>query len=150
MDAYDPKKAQRVWQRVQSAQLPTASQTEPEGLIIRANMAKAIYLKLAQQGLSNEAPVLRKLAEKKQGQIACLKGMRLLSAGRPITAVPPPASKETPLAALRRCFSIEAHALREYELHTPDREYGPVWADLAAEQRQLCRALLELLGRLER
>ena len=149
MDAYDSGKARRVWQRVQAAQPPSEPQAELDGLIAGAQTAKATYLRLAQQGLTAEAPVLKKLAEKKQAQAACLNGMRVLSAGHRHTAPLPPARKEPPMTVLRRCRASEVRALREYELRIADRDHGPVWAELAAEQRQLCRTLLELIGRME-
>ena len=150
MDAYDAKKARRVWQRVQSAQLPTAPQLEADGLIVSAQTAKGIYLKLARQGLTGEAAGLKKLAEMKQSQIDCLNGMRLLSAGGRHSHPPLPIPKESALAALRRCHSIEVRTLREYELRTAERDHGPIWFGLAEEQRNVCRILLELMGRLDK
>ena len=150
MDAYDASKARRVWQRVQAAQLPTAPQMEADGLIISAQTAKGVYLRLARQGLAGEAAALKKLAEMKQSQIDCLNGMRLLSAGGKHSHPPLPIPKESFLVALRRCHSIEVRTLREYELRTTQRDHGPIWSDLAGEQRNVCRILLELMGRLDK
>ena len=149
MQGYDPKKAARVWNRVRSTQ-PEHQSIDIDPMITAAGVNAAIYLRLSRQELSSESAILKKLAEEKLAQASCLKGIRRLTAGR-IAGIPlPQPAKEAPFQALRRCYHSEIHALRELELRTADRDFGPVYGELAQHQRHLCRILLELIGRLER
>jgi len=42
------------------------------------------------------------------------------------------------------------HTLAAYEQRSADREYGPVFARLAQQEREHCRMVLELIGNLQK
>ena len=134
MENYDAAKATRVWQRVQ------ASQPEAEGLpaLIAGELEDAAtYIQLARRLGSKEGQVLRQLAAAEQSHAACLKGIYTLMTGEPINPRIPPLRQEM------RC-------LAQYEARTSDPEYGPVFARLAAQEREHCMTVLELIGRLKK
>lgn len=150
MEQFDPKKAQRVWKRIQSVQKNDTSQTDLDAMITAAATARAVYLRLAQHELAGESVVLKKLAEKKQTQSACLNGMRLLAAGRTYHTAVPQITIHAPLTTLRRWCWNEIRTLREYELRIAERDFGSVYSELVTEQRLICRTILELVGRLDK
>ena len=65
-----------------------------------------------------------------------------------------PVIKASPMTAgsvdlvLRKCYAAEMQTAREYELWASDPEYGPVFGRLAEQEREHCRMILELMGRL--
>lgn len=149
MDKFDEAKATRVWQRVQSSQ---PSQPEAEGLpalIAEELEDSATYLHLARHIGGKESPILRKLAETEQSHAACLKGIYTLMTGEPIAPRIPPLRPEPAERTLRRCYGREMRCLAQYEARSGDPEYGPVFARLAAREREHCMTVLELLGRIK-
>lgn len=150
MEQFDPKKAQRVWKRVQSVQPNDAAQTDLDGMITAAATARTVYLRLAQHELTGESVVLKKLAEKKQAQCACLNGIRLLAIGRTHHTAVPQITIHSPLTILRRWCWNEIRTLREYELRISERDFGPIYSELVTEQRLIFRTMLELIGRLDK
>ncbi len=147
MENYDAAKATRVWQRVQ------ASQPEAEGLpaLIAGELEDAAtYIQLARRLGSKEGQVLRQLAATEQSHAACLKGIYTLMTGEPINPRIPPLRQEPAERTLRRCYGKEMRCLAQYEARTSDPEYGPVFARLAAQEREHCMTVLELIGRLKK
>ena len=51
---------------------------------------------------------------------------------------------------LRRCYGREMRCLAQYESRANDPEYGPVFTRLAAQEREHCMAVLELIGKLSK
>ena len=147
MENYDAAKATRVWQRVQ------ASQPEAEGLpaLIAGEMEDAAtYIQLARRLGGKEGQTLRQLASAEQSHTACLKGIYTLMTGEPINPRIPPLRQEPAERTLRRCYGKEMRCLAQYEARTSDPEYGPVFARLAAQEREHCMTVLELIGRLKK
>lgn len=148
METIDPVKAARVWQRVQGATKP-----REEGLL--AMIAQewtdaATYLQLSRQFQGKESAALRRLYEEEQAHTACLKGIYTLITGtRPTVKATPPADRD-PEVILRRCYGREMQCLASYEDRANDKEYGPVFARLADQEREHCRVILELLGNLKK
>lgn len=146
METYDPEKAARVWQRVHAK-----PETRPEGEGLLALIAgewadAAAYLALSRQCQGRRSAQLRRLFEEEQAHAACLKGIYTLVTGtRPIvrTPLPPPEPMDV---ALRKCYGREMRCLAEYESRTADPEYGPVFVRLAAQEREHCKLVLELIG----
>ena len=161
METIDPKKAARVWARVQG-ELPreqTDATIPPEAPPPEQNLAAisamiageladaAAYLQLSRSFTGKDAAALRQLGEEERAHAACLKGICFLIAGAsPNTPIPPvsPAPLE---ASLRRCYGREIKSLARYEARTADPTFGPVFSDLAAQERRHCRILLEIIGR---
>ena len=147
MDNFDAAKATRVWQRVQ------ASQPDAEGLpaLIAGEMEDAAtYIHLAKRLGGKEGQFLRRMAETEQSHAACLKGIYTLITGEPINPRIPPLRQEPADRTLRRCYGREMRCLAQYEARANDPEYGPVFTRLAAQEREHCMAVLELIGKLGR
>lgn len=149
MDTIDTAKAARVWQRV-TATRPTQSTQDLLTLIREEWADAATYLTLSRHFQGKENGILRKLFEQEQAHTACLKGIyTLITGSHPVvpTTQPP---QEPPMQALRRSYGREMRCLAEYEARSNDPEYGQVFARLADQEREHCRAVLELIGKLKR
>lgn len=147
MEAYDPAKAARVWQRVQGeTQLPDSAKLL--ALIAGEWQDAATYLYLSKRVPKKEGAILHRLFEQEQAHAACLKGIYTLMTGeRPMIRTMPP-SQEPPTQTLRKCYGREMRCLAEYEARSTDPEYGPVFVRLATQEREHCRTVLELIGSL--
>ena len=146
MEHIDQEKAQRVWQRV------TGGAAAPEGSLvdlIAGEWADATtYLHLARQLGGSAGNILRRMFQQEQAHAACLKGIyALISGSRPSIPTPPPPREPTQVV-LRRCYGREMQCLAQYESRTSDPDYGQVYAKLAAQEREHCKNILELLGKL--
>ena len=149
MEAYDPQKAARVWQRVQGS--TGAVQADESALITMIEEAwkdAGGYLYLSRQYQGSQSNVLRRIHEQKQSHVACLKGIYTLKTGsRPVLQIPmPPLPREPVEVVLRRCYGREMRSLALYEARASDPEYGQVFARMAEQSREHCRKILELLG----
>ena len=157
MQTYDPQKAARVWLRVQAGQetpkeLPR-EEKRPEDLqrlIMDEWNAAATYLRLARQMPQKEAMTLQRLAREEHTHTACLKGIYHLITGNQAAVSAQKAEGEMPMQILRRCYGQEMRSLKEYEARSDDPEYGHVFSRLAEQEREHCRAVLELIGSLKK
>ena len=148
MNTIDQQKAARVWQRVQGTAQP--SDRELLTMISAEWTNAATYLQLSRQFQGKGSATLRKLYEQEQAHTACLKGIYTLITGtRPAVKATPLAGVD-PEALLRRCYGRAMQALADYEARMDDKEYGPVFARLADQEKDHCRILLELIGNLQK
>jgi len=149
MERIDPEKARSVWQRVQNTAPGTAREQGLGELIAQEWTGAATYLLLARRMQGKSATLLRTIHQQEMANVSCLKGIyTLLTGNRPaVQAVPP--SPEDPQIALRHCYGREMHSLAQYENRSSDPEFGQVFARLAAQKRDHCRLVLELLGSLK-
>ena len=150
MNTYDPKKAQRVWERVQGTQEPEPKpvQMNLQAMIINEWVTAATYLTLARQVPPREMCILQRLAREDQGHGACLKGIyTMITDQEPVIKAPPITAGSVNLT-LRKCYAALIKTLQEYERWSQDAEYGPVFQRLADQEREHCRLVLELIGRL--
>ena len=146
MNTYDPQKAQRVWQRVHSQNEESPREGNLQELIMNEREAAATYLRLSRQANPREASVLQRLFREEQTHVACLKGIYTLITGlAPTTRSPQPVSEPMEVT-LRKCYGREMRSLKEYEARSDDPEYGHVFRRLAEQEREHCRAVLELIG----
>ena len=146
MERVDPQKAARVWQRVH-----TENPSPEQGLLslIAQEWADAsTYLQLSRRLQGKSATVLRTLYEQEQTHLACLKGIYTLITGTHPKVASVPLPQEDIEQTLRRCYGRAMRCLAAYEARSTDPEYGPVFARLADREREHCRLLLELLGKL--
>ena len=148
MENYDKAKAARVWQRVQGA--ATANPTQGlAGMIAEETADGAVYLSLSRRLQGPAANTLKKMSQDEQTHAACLKGMYTLQGqGRPDIPTPPPVENAPVGLLLRRCYGREMRCVAQYEARAEDPEYGQVFARMAQQEREHCRQILELLGRL--
>lgn len=150
METYDAEKAARVWQRVHAAPQPEPSTSELPALIAGEWADAATYLQLSRRYQGRESAILRRMFEEEQSHAACLKGIyTLLTGEHAVTRTPPPAQEPVEVI-LRRCYGREMQCLAQYEQRQSHREYGPVFARLAEQEREHCRMILELLGKLKK
>lgn len=152
METYDAEKAARVWQRVRGFDTPAPSSRdtgEPEELlrlIQREWQDAAVYLHLSRRMQGKQAAMLHRLFEEEQSHAACLKGIYRLVTGQPAATSSPAPPQEPIEVTLRKCYGREMHSLADYEARTAHPEYGPVFQKLAAQEREHCRIVLQLLG----
>ena len=145
MQTIDPQKAARVWDRVQG----NSAEQLPE-LIALEWLDAITYMALSRRFQGRDSQLLRQLAQQEQDHAACLRGIyTLLTGGRP-TVSTPAIPREDTVALLRRSYGSHMHRLARYEARREDREYGPVFARLAEQEREQCQKLLALLGRVNK
>ena len=150
MEAYNAEKAARVWQRVQAAQPEPTVAPELPALIAGEWSDAAAYLHLSRRYQGKESAILRRMFEEEQSHAACLKGIyTLLTGEHTVTRMPPP-SPEPIEVTLRRCYGREMQCLAQYEHRQSHPEYGPVFTRLAEQEREHCRMILELLGKIKK
>lgn len=150
MEAYNAEKAAKVWQRVLGEAPSGTEQWGMQQLIMDAFTEAATYSSLSRRFQGKPAAAFRQLAEEKQKQAACLRGICILAEGTCPAAKNAPLPHGTTEAVLRRCYGQECRCIAEYERRSSDPEYGPVYARLAAQERELCCQLLALLGGLQK
>ena len=118
--------------------------------LVRESLALcSLYRHLAKALSQKQALLCRQLLQESQSQANCLKGICFLLTGAGEKLQQPDLRKEPAHRLLVKCYGREIRCLAEYEARTADPEYGPVFACLAARERQLCTALLELMGMLQ-
>ena len=98
-----------------------------------------------EDGLEN-ARKLRKMAEEEQTHVACLRGIYRMVTGERCQIHTSPVDLEDPPVALRRCYGREMRCLAAYEARSDDSEYGPVFAQLAQQEREHCKNILLLMN----
>lgn len=150
METIDPAKAARVWQRVQGDAPKKAPEQGLLELIAQEWTDAEIYLHLSRRFQGKDSVVLRRMYEEEQSHTACLKGIYTLITGTHPSVRAVPLSQGDPETILRLCYGREMRCLAQYEARSSDPEYGQVFARLANQERDHCRLVLELLGRLKR
>ena len=148
MDTFDPQMAQRVWQRVRSVQQPEDEAAGLPALIAENLEASAAYLQLARRFSGRHNATLRRLSEESLAHAACLKGIYTLLTEEFAAIDAPAVAGATTLALLRLCCGKALGRLRRYEQWAAHDEFGPVFALLARQLQEHCKALPELLGSL--
>ena len=150
METIDPKKAARVWQRVQAESPAPHPEQGLLELIAQEWTDATTYLQLSRRFQGKDSATLRKMFEEEQSHSACLKGIYTLITGRRPAVQVPPVTINDVENILRRCYGREMQCLARYEQKATDPEYGQVYARLADQEREHCRLVLELLGNLKR
>ena len=149
MQTFDPQKAARVWQRVQSTQPePVRPDENLKELIMNEWIAAATYARLSRQLPQAQGQVLQRLSREEHGHGACLRGMYSLMTGEKCPVHMPRLTDEPAERTLRRCYGLEMRSLKEYEAKANDPEYGHVFAKIAEQEREHCVALLGVIGSL--
>ena len=148
MQSIDKEKAARVWQRVQNT--PSQKEEGLQGMIAHEWSDAITYLQPSRRFQGKQCAALRKMYEEEQSHTDCLKGLYTLITGTQ------PAVKALPLtgnsieAVLRQCYGREMQCLALYEQRAGDPEYGQIFSRLAAQEKDHCRIILEILGSLKR
>lgn len=149
MEAYDPEKTARVWQRVRGEDAAAPSHQGLPALIAQEQTDASAYLLLSRRFQGKQSLVLRRMSEEAQAHAACLRGICTLVTGRHPDTKSAPLPQEGTEAILRRCYGRQMQRVAQYEARSADPEYGQVYARLAAQGWDRCRQILELLGSLK-
>lgn len=149
MLSYDPKKAAEVWQRVKSQASSTPAPVDFKAMIAGEWTDAVTYLHLSRHFRGKESAALRRMAQQEQAHAASLKGISVLRTGHRPSLHTPPAPQQSVRTLLHRCYGRELQCLSQYQAHTADPEYGPIFARLAAQEQEHCHILLQLLGNLK-
>lgn len=131
--------AARVWQRVLSPE--PQEQWSLQALIRQLSMDIADLKQLSKAG---DDRTVGMLTQELAGQIACLKGVLMLS-GSNVPHIPEGTRSDH---TLKQCYDHALQRLGAYRLRSSDPVYGPVFQELANQTQQHCRLIPELLGRL--
>ncbi len=142
MGEFDHTTEKRIWERVWG-------ENQPQSLQVLAAAEKAnaaVYLRLARMAQGPEKAMLRQLFERERRHGQLLGGIHLLTTDKALSVRTASPAADPMGVALRKCYATTLKAIAEYERHSQDREYGPAFAQLAAQEREHCVMLLELLG----
>ena len=119
-------------------------------MIAREWSKAATFLQLSRQFSGKESAALRRLHDQEQAHTACLKGIYTLITGVPPTVKALPLTGQDPEAVLRRLYGQQMQSLADYEALSATVDYGPVFAHLATQEKDHCRAILEIIGNLKK
>lgn len=145
MDDYDLSMAERVWQRVRGGSAPE-SQTGLQALAAAEQNAAAVYLFLSKGMQGRKKELLRQLYHRERNHCRYLNGISLLRDGKALSVRTAPPDGQRTEGLLRRCYARTLQAVSEYEARQEDPEYGPVFRELARQEREHCMMILEILG----
>lgn len=148
MKNYDPKTAARVWDRVQNTTVPVGDAQTIMNMIAEELLDSSQYLRLSRRLPPPLAATARQIARQEQAHATCLKGIYALITGHNPIIPPPAVSDDPPDIVLRRCYGREMRMLAQYESRQSDPQYGHVFRDLARQEQEHCRRILEILGAL--
>ncbi len=148
MQSIDAAKAARVWQRVQNTATP--KEEGLLGMIAHEWTDAATYLQLSRKFQGKQSAALRKMYEEEQSHTDCLKGLYTLITGTRPAVKAVPVTSDNIEALLRQCYGREMQCLALYEQRSSDPEYGQIFTRLAAQEKDHCRVILEVLGSLKR
>ena len=155
MEGYDPEKAARVWQRVQGRTAPAAApagQTRQEPalaeLILLHLQDAAACAAVARRLGGSRAELLNRIYRQQRAAANSLRGIGRLRFGTWTRFPAIPAPREAPEGLLGRCCVDQLRLLEAYERQAREGQFAPIYAALAAQSREHCRAFAELLGSL--
>ncbi|MBQ8833468.1 MAG: hypothetical protein IJ001_12755 [Oscillospiraceae bacterium] len=137
----------KVWQRV-FAGPGGQGPMELRPLIRWAAESAAVYRGLMTGGKHRE--LLRKLYEEELANLACLRGMAILSGGAQETPGKLSIGREPAEKALEKCYHRTRRAMVEYTARSAEPEYGAVFRTLADRAQEQCALIAQLIGTLGR
>ena len=150
MEQFDGNMEQRVWQRVRGGSAEQPERMDLRALMLSAMENAAAYRQLSGMLTGRLRERAKGLLEGEQANIACLKGIHLLSTG----AAMKPKAMNLPSAPagklLEKCFHRSRRAMVEYTSRTVDGEFGAVFQKMADREREHGAVIAELLGELGR
>lgn len=134
----------KIWQRVRG-ETPPITDGLP-GLAAGCLARATLYGTLARQMQGPGRSILQQLQENEQRCARCIKGVFRIAGGTPMNPGTAPLSPEKIEPALRKCYGQTLKTLSACNAKAFDGEYGPVFTDIAAKQRENCCRLAELMG----
>ena len=136
---------QQVWQRVM-AQPEDPARDDLRGLLLAAMELAAAYRYLAGALTGRQRERAKRLHEGEQANIACLKGIGILSGrGEEVLKIWNP-SKEPGRKLLEKCYHKSRRCMVEYMSRSAETEFGTVFRKMADREGEHCAWIAELLG----
>ena len=145
MENFDPSVEQQVWQRV-LAQPEQPQRDDLRGLQLSAAELAAAYRHLANTLTGRDREQAKRLYEGERANIACLRGMRVLSGAAGVKPKTMNASKEPAGKLLEKCYHRTRRAMAEYTARSVDGEFGEAFRKMARREGEHCAMIAELLG----
>lgn len=146
MEKFDPEKAARVWERVQSRQMPELAREDPAVLIREAAALARMYRALAKQIPGADGERLGRMSGECRRCADCLRGIGIIRGGK----LGAPQGEDDGRRQSRRLLESCCHRERDLQgalsRQTVDPEWGHIYRRLAEESERRCTAVLELLG----
>lgn len=150
MEQFDTDLEQRVWQRVRGSGGEQPERMDLRALMLAAMENAAAFRQLTGMLAGKPRERAKRLHEGEQRNIACLKGIHLLSTGAPMKPKAMQIPGEPAGKLLEKCYHRTKRAMTEYTARTVDGEFGAVFQTMADRQREHCAMIAELLGELGR
>lgn len=148
MENREEKTEQQVWERV------FARPVEPQGsdlrgMLLAAGELAAVYRYLTGVLTGKGREKAKQLYEGELANIACLKGIGLLSGrGEEVLKIWNP-SKEPARKLLEKSYHRTRRCMVEYMSHSAEAEFGTVFQKLAEREGAHCAVLAQMLGSLK-
>lgn len=141
LDYIDREQERQIWQRVAGNQEPVHS--DLEDVLATAVWLAAAYRHLA--GNSGDRETLMRLMETEKANIACMKGMLILS-GKPVPQLRyPDMTGERRSRLLAQCVRQNRKEYMAYASRLAEPEFGAAFQVLAARAQEQLVKTLELL-----
>ena len=135
-----------VWQRVFGQPAAPRSREDLPALAAEVRELAALYRQLMKGTSGKLREKLGQLYEGELANLACLKGMAVLS-GTPMGRQPPLPDRKEPMGkALKKACHRTRRALVEYTARSADPEFGAVFRQMAARAEKQWALAAELLG----
>ncbi len=142
MEKFDEQLENRVWQRIHGDVPGTSLQT----LMAAERSSAAVFLRLARLSQGEQKAALRQLFETEQRHARILNGMHVALSGKALSVRTAPPAADPPMTALRKCYAAALRTAAEYERRGTDPDHGCVFREMARQEREQCRRILEILG----
>jgi len=137
------RRERQIWQRV----LSTQEETEDlKTLAFWAQEDEAAFRLLAERMSGKQREKAQWLLETARRKKACLDGIEMLAGGRAETCKPLPPPREPPRRVLEKSYRRALRSVAGFTARIADRQFGPVFRHLAAQEEARCAAIAELLG----
>ena len=147
MEKMDPNMERQVWVRV-FARPQEPPRDDLRALMLLSMEQAAAYRQLANMLTGRARERARQLYEGEQANLACLKGMRMLSGIPGERAKSMNLPREPAEKLLEKCYHRCRRGLTEYTARTVDGEFGAVFQKMAQREGEHCALIAELLGTL--
>lgn len=146
MEIPDTGRQGAVWQRVRGEETPEAGLQQLAAVQLEL---MGVYTRLAKVFQGREREMLLSLRGQCMEQLRCLKGIHRMITGTALTAASVPPPEERAETALRRCYGKALRQIAAYESRMHNGEYGCVYEHMVREEKDHCRMLARLMGRLD-
>lgn len=148
MEQRNPSVEQQVWQRVFARPRTREESDALRTLAVGVMEAAEDYRHLANSLTGKPGELARRLWEGERENLACLRGMAMLSGGKDTF----PRQIRTPAAPpeklLRKSYYRTRRAMTEYAARMLDGEFGEVFRKMSQREGEHCALILRLLGEL--